>query len=172
MKNYGITPYMNFDCFISLLNQKRRLIRTHYYNIPLKQSDDPDKYAAQQKFFTRLRKIPRFSLHFGRQVKRVHIELCPHCKESIDLSTYTEKGVDVDLATDMLANAFDDTYDTAILVSGDGDYVPAVREVITLGKIVENHFFQRESPSFLSGECSKFIPLNEKKLRPCLLPKT
>lgn len=48
-----------------------------------------------------------------------------------------QKGVDVDLATDMVLFACKDYYDTAILVSGDGDFVPAVEKVKDMGKRVE-----------------------------------
>lgn len=37
-----------------------------------------------------------------------------------------EKGIDVKIATDLLVGAFDDKYDTAIVVSSDSDLVPAI----------------------------------------------
>jgi len=40
--------------------------------------------------------------------------------------TYREKGIDVKIATDMVAAALDDKYDIAILVSSDTDLVPMV----------------------------------------------
>ncbi len=39
---------------------------------------------------------------------------------------FVEKGTDVQIATDMLRRAYVNAYDTAILVSGDSDLVPAV----------------------------------------------
>ncbi|MHB8566057.1 MAG: NYN domain-containing protein [Nitrososphaerales archaeon] len=41
-----------------------------------------------------------------------------------------EKGVDVNLAVEMVAAAYEDIYDVAILVSGDGDYYDAVSKVM------------------------------------------
>jgi uncharacterized LabA/DUF88 family protein len=46
------------------------------------------------------------------------------------------KGVDIALTKDMLSHAHQNHYDVAILVSGDGDYVPLVEEVKRLGKVV------------------------------------
>jgi uncharacterized LabA/DUF88 family protein len=46
------------------------------------------------------------------------------------------KGVDIALTKDMLTHAFFNHYDAAVLMSGDGDYVPLVDEVKRLGKIV------------------------------------
>ncbi len=51
------------------------------------------------------------------------------------------KGVDIALATGLLSNAYRDNYDAAVLVAGDGDYVPLVEEVKRLGKVVHVAFF-------------------------------
>ncbi len=52
-------------------------------------------------------------------------------------NTVVEKGIDVRIATDMLHQAHTNVYDTAILISGDADYVPAVEAVKASGKHVE-----------------------------------
>jgi uncharacterized protein (TIGR00288 family) len=39
------------------------------------------------------------------------------------------KGVDITLATDMLTHAHHKNFDIAILITGDGDYVPLVEAV-------------------------------------------
>jgi len=44
------------------------------------------------------------------------------------------KGVDIELTKDMLSHAFRQNYEAAVLVAGDGDYVPLVEEVKRLGK--------------------------------------
>ena len=53
-----------------------------------------------------------------------------------------QKGVDVDLATDMVLFACRGYYDTAILVSGDGDFIPAVEKVKDMGKRIEVACFE------------------------------
>jgi len=50
---------------------------------------------------------------------------------------YHEKGVDVKIAVDLLVSAYEDHYDTAILLSSDTDLIPAIRQVRALGKAVE-----------------------------------
>jgi len=57
-----------------------------------------------------------------------------------------QKEVDIALATEMLANAFRDAYDVAILVSGDRDFVPAVERIRAEGRRVEVAFFSGGSP--------------------------
>lgn len=53
-------------------------------------------------------------------------------------STYTtkEKGTDVNVAVNMLSKAYHNAYDVAILISGDTDYIPVVKELHNLGKTV------------------------------------
>lgn len=51
------------------------------------------------------------------------------------------KGVDITLTKDMLAHAFQDHYDIAMLIAGDGDYVPLIEEVKRHGKNVYVCFF-------------------------------
>lgn len=51
------------------------------------------------------------------------------------------KGVDISLARDMLGHAYKDSYDAAVLIAGDGDYVPLVEDVKRLGKQVYVVFF-------------------------------
>lgn len=46
--------------------------------------------------------------------------------EKIHTERMREKGIDVKIATDLLVGAFDDKYDTAIVVSSDSDLVPAI----------------------------------------------
>src|SRR3989344_5983947 len=46
--------------------------------------------------------------------------------EKIHTERMREKGIDVKIATDLLVGAFDDKYDTAIVVSSDADLVPAI----------------------------------------------
>ena len=49
---------------------------------------------------------------------------------------YVEKQVDVRIAVDLVGQAWRDEYDSAYLLSADGDFVPAVREARSLGKKV------------------------------------
>jgi uncharacterized protein (TIGR00288 family) len=82
--------------------------------------------------------------------------------------TYVEKGVDIDLATDMLRLAYNNAYDTAIIVTGDGDFVSAVNGVKDMGKHVENANFSDGKGYHIRTACDKFIPLDKDLLKPCL----
>jgi len=70
-----------------------------------------------------------------------------------------EKGVDVALVTDMLLLAFNNAYDTAILVSGDADFVEAVKSIKSMGKRVEVAMFSHIVSEELKRNADAFIPL-------------
>jgi len=57
------------------------------------------------------------------------------------------KGVDIALTTDLLSGAYNNNFDRAVLVAGDGDYVPLINEVKRLGKVVHVLFFENEGLS-------------------------
>jgi len=62
------------------------------------------------------------------------------------------KGVDIRLTTDLLVGAYRDIYDVAVLITGDGDYVPLVEEVKGLGKLVYVAFIKDKPTAGLSSE--------------------
>jgi len=53
-----------------------------------------------------------------------------------DKSSQKSKGVDISLCTDMLSHGFADDYEVAVLVTGDGDYLPLVEAVKRMGHVV------------------------------------
>ena len=60
---------------------------------------------------------------------------------------YHEKGVDVLMAVDLLIGAYEDKYDTAILVSSDTGLLPAIEKVRLKGKKIEYIGFSHK-PSY------------------------
>lgn len=75
------------------------------------------------------------------------------------------KQVDIQLATDVLSNAFRNNYDAAVLVAGDGDYVPLVEEVKRLGKLVYVFFFRNGLSSELLNAADGFSDITEEFLK-------
>ena len=71
------------------------------------------------------------------------------------------KGVDIALATDLLGHAFRDNLDAAVVIAGDGDYVPMIEEVKRLGKRVYVAFLAKDSGlnARLELAADEFFPL-------------
>lgn len=68
--------------------------------------------------------------------------------------TPTEKGVDVAIATKMLTHAMNRAFETAILVSGDKDYLDTVRTIKNMGLRVEVVSFRNSLSQELAAESS------------------
>ena len=155
----GFFKRANIDLgkFANKLLDKRRLVRIYYYNARVGLREEPERYKNQQKFFTDVVSIPYTELRLGRLV----YNNWPH-------SPPYEKGVDIQLATDMITHSFKDNYDVAILVAGDNDYVGALQSVKDNGKNVEVALFGKERTSLqLRRVADEVVTIDRGLLRGC-----
>ncbi|MDH4099295.1 MAG: NYN domain-containing protein [Nitrospirota bacterium] len=74
-----------------------------------------------------------------------------------------EKQVDVYLATQMVALAYENVYDIAFLVSGDEDFVPAIEVVHQKGKIVVAVAAETAMSRLLKRRADRFILIDDPK---------
>lgn len=112
---------IKFGKFAEKLAGERELVRTYYYNI--RQESNSRGHDDQEKFLSALYEIPYFEVKLGIVKQRG--------------DAMVEKGVDMMIGVDILKNAYENLYDTAILVSGDGDFYPALQAAKDQGKHVE-----------------------------------
>jgi uncharacterized LabA/DUF88 family protein len=155
LKENGLTTNIDFGKMTRLLLKERRLMRIYYYNAPVREEDSIERYKSQQKFFQNLKKTPYLELKLGRLERRG--------------DTVVEKGVDVMMVTDMLYFATTNQYDTAILVSGDGDFSYCIKKVKELGKHVEVAC-PKVGFAFQLKDCADvFTIIDEKMVSECLL---
>jgi uncharacterized LabA/DUF88 family protein len=74
---------------------------------------------------------------------------------------YHEKGVDVHMAVDLLAGAYEDVYDTAVLVSSDTDLIPAILKARQKGKVLKYIGFSHKPSLALIKHASESILLSK-----------
>lgn len=77
---------------------------------------------------------------------------------------YHEKGVDVQLATDLLIGAYENRYDVAMIISSDTDLIPAIRKIRALGKHIEYIGFSHRPSLGLQRETSRSYLLPKEEL--------
>lgn len=147
---------IDFQKLCAKLAGDRRLIRVYYYNAPVDQTKEPQRYKDQQRFFNALKDVPYLELRLGRLVYRNWPSVSPY-----------EKGIDVRIATDMLTHAVRDNYDVATLVSGDSDFSDALQAVKDLGKNVEVALFGRRTSQHLREVADRVLTLDEQFVSDC-----
>ncbi len=119
---------LDFGAFARKLCDGRSLFRIYYYNVLRDADRNPQAFQDQQKFLSALYNTPYLEVRLGVSKMRGEVAV--------------EKGVDIMLATDLLHYGWEDLYDVAIVVSGDGDFAYAVQAVKNMGKHVEIAAFQ------------------------------
>ncbi|UCC20638.1 MAG: NYN domain-containing protein [Promethearchaeota archaeon] len=72
--------------------------------------------------------------------------------DKIASNSAIEKKVDINIAIDIISLAYENAYDTAVLVSGDGDFVPVLKKLKKLGKKVEVWAFRYSLANALKEE--------------------
>lgn len=128
LKNNFKRVDLNFAEFTKKLCGQRRLIRTYYYNVLQDSIPKGEGVREQQEFLDTLRKMPYLELRLGTT--------------KLSQGVPVERGIDVMLATDLLYFASNNTYDIAILVSGDSDFSYTLQVVKNMGKHVEVAYFE------------------------------
>lgn len=107
----------------NLLKPGQELIAVHYFTSRL--SGQGPQSSRQISLLEANEVSSQCAFHFGHY--QTTSRVCPRC--GFPDEKPSEKMTDVNIATRLLADAFDDRYDTALLVSGDSDLAPAVEEV-------------------------------------------
>ena len=110
---------------------------------------DPPRYK-QTTFYRMLKeKLHWETIIFPLGTKTIH---CKKCTKS--WRSYTEKGVDVAIANKVLTHAINKAFETAILVSGDKDYLETIKTVKNMGLRVEIVSFRNSLSQELANESS------------------
>jgi uncharacterized LabA/DUF88 family protein len=157
LKKFFVRVDIDMGAFCDKLRGKRRLIRIYYYNAIVGRREEPERYKDQQAFFAGVGAVPYTELRLGHLVYNNWPSTPPY-----------EKGVDVQLATDLLTHSFKNNYDTAILVAGDNDYVGALQAVKDNGKHVEVALFGKERTSHgLRDVADRIMTMDGRFLRGC-----
>lgn len=137
----------------SILKENQYLERVKYFTAKI--SLPPDKVKRQTTFIEALETIYGIEITYGKY--QAHTVECFNCGNQMNKPN--EKMTDVNIATAMIIDAFEDKYDTAILISADSDLkgpitkikekfpnkrivcaFPPKRFSVDLKKIVDAHF--------------------------------
>ncbi len=121
----GYSNYKWFDLnklAHNILRINQKIIEIKYFTSRV--SNDPDKQKRQATYIEALESV-NIKIYYGNyQSDRTRCRQCGNV-----WPTFHEKMTDVNIATQMLIDAFQDRYDMAMLISGDSDLVPPIRAI-------------------------------------------
>jgi uncharacterized LabA/DUF88 family protein len=115
----------NFARFTEYLSQENQIVSTTFYIGKVRTDGTP----KAQNLFNQQRKLLS---HLKKQA--IHYSLGYLLKSD---GKFHEKGVDVNLAVDILVATYENLCDKIIIVSSDTDLLPAIKKATEKGKIVE-----------------------------------
>lgn len=159
LKSLGLHSLLSFDFsgFAKLLSNNNKIVRSVYYigKISTGPKDKKGKrmLADQQKLFEHLKKH-EFTYSLGYLLKSDGI--------------YHEKGVDVNIAVDILVATYEKLCERIILVSSDTDLLPAIKKAREKGQIVEYVGFSHQRSYALVNLTSKYRLLTKEDISPFL----
>lgn len=107
----------------SLLKPEQELVAVKYFTSRV--HGYPSKIKRQETYLEALGTSPFCHIYFGQFLVNDHT--CPECGNVEHIPS--EKMTDVNIATHMLVDAFENSFDVAILISGDSDLSGPVKEL-------------------------------------------
>jgi uncharacterized LabA/DUF88 family protein len=161
-----------------LLKPGQRLVCTKYFTARVSggRRGDPqalakaweEKRKRQSLFLEAVATLPDLQTFEGHFLSKT-VE-CRNCGGG--WRTHEEKMTDVRIATEMLTDAFADSFDVALLISADSDLVPPVSAIRSLfpRKRIIAAFPPKRSSEQLKKAVNGWLAIGEDKLRQSLFP--
>jgi uncharacterized LabA/DUF88 family protein len=149
-----------------LVEPNQQLVAVKYFTARV--SGQKDKARRQTTFLEAVQTCD-VAMFYGKfQAKPIR---CNACYTS--WQTSEEKMTDVNIATEMLTDAFSDKFDRAVLISGDSDLVPPVRVICgpLLKKSVIAAFPPNRTCTELKSVASGFLHVSHTILARCQFPE-
>lgn len=153
----------------SLLKPGQTLEAVHYFTARIRANGrNTSDMQRQTTYIEALGTLPGVMLHFGQFLEKPR-----HCRQcGATWMDYEEKMTDVNIAVQLLADAFDDRFDTALLVSADSDLTTPVQQV--LARAPEKRLIVAQPPGRnsvqLTGAATAWFNISETKVRQAQLP--
>jgi uncharacterized LabA/DUF88 family protein len=171
LREQGWRKYMWLDLTklsASVLLPNCELLHTKYFTSRIR--GNIGKAERQSAFLDAMQSLPQLTIYYGRfQPDPKQCQKCGHYAYHPQ-----EKKTDVNIATQLMCDAFHDCFDTALIISGDADLVPPVEAVKNLfpKKRIVIAFPPRRHSSELAGTAHSALSIYETKLRQSRLPET
>ena len=138
----------------NLLKPGQALVLTKYFTARI--AGPPDKEQRQSTFIEALRTLGDFAIFYGKY--QLNPRRCSQC--GFEDEVPNEKMTDVNIAVEILKDAYQNKFDVALLISADSDLVPpvkAVGELFPAKTVVVASPPGRYSASLVNSASSSFV---------------
>lgn len=124
-KGQGL-KWLNLELLFDMMLPNNAIGLVRYFTARVRPlPDNPDVALRQQVYLRALQTLPKVSIHYGffmrKKTWRPLVHPHPDLSPMAQVMNSEEKGSDVNLATHLLADGYEDLYDVAIVVSNDSD---------------------------------------------------
>ena len=158
------TPHkwLDLEALCRRLLPRDNLVKVRYFTARVSaRPDDPQQPDRQDIYLRALATLPLVDIHYGYfKTRHVRLPLArpePDEPRTVEVLRTEEKGSDVNLATCLLLDAFNDACDVAVVISNDSDLAQAIRaaqsELDVKVGIVNPHPRRRQSRELLGLDC-------------------
>ena len=151
----------------NLLKPNQKLLLTKYFTARI--AGPPDKEKRQSTYIEALETLTRFQIFYGKY--QLNPRQCSQCGFQDEVPN--EKMTDVNIAVEILKDAYQDEFDIALLISADSDLVPpvkAVRELFSSKRVVVASPPGRYCASLANSASNSFV-ISRRNIAKSLLPE-
>ena len=118
--------WLNIGRLAELLLPQHQIDLIRYFTARVSsRPDDPTQAQRQQVYLRALQTIPNLTIHYGHFLSsrkwRPLVQQPPSGPRIVEIADSEEKGSDVNIATYMLLDGFENAYDLAVVISNDSD---------------------------------------------------
>jgi uncharacterized LabA/DUF88 family protein len=153
----------------ALLKQGQQLVATHYFTARIRTNGRNAADAKRQtNYIDALAAQDNLAVHEGHYLEKT--QRCNGCGAT--WKAYEENTTDVNIAAQMLADAYEDRFDTAFIISGDSDLTTPIQQVRKRfpNKRLIVVFPPNRQSAQLKKAANGFLSIGEDKLRQNQLP--
>jgi uncharacterized LabA/DUF88 family protein len=170
LKSKGWKKFYWLNIYIlckNLLKPHQKLIKVKYFTSRI--SEPPEKRKRQTTYIEALETLPNFEIFYGKYQSNKWV--CNSC--GAETIRRNEKMTDVNIAVELMKDAFYDNFDSALLISADSDLkapIVAIKEMFPGKRIVV--VFPPERKSYeLSKIADAYFHISRSKLAKSLFPE-
>lgn len=171
LKNAGFKRYYWLDVAAlaaSLLKEGQQLAATHYFSARIRDNGRNEPDRKRQNDYLEALTARGVQIQYGHYLEKSRT--CRSCQAT--WPDYEEKMTDVNIAVQMLGDAYEDRFDVALVISGDSDLTTPIRRVRERfpRKRVIVAFPPKRHSAELKRTATGYLSLGEDKLRASQLP--